>query len=851
MKKPLLLLLLLGLFNYAGFAQQFVQSNNSSLTTMSTDISLVEDTIRCYTVEYHQLRKKENLSIPSTEDFEKVMAAQIEAAKADPINNGILKGVLQIPVIVHVVHFGEPVGEGANIAAAQVYSQFEVMNEDFRRMMDTRGFNDDTRGSDTQIEFVPAVVDPQGKPLAEPGIHRYQGPLPAYVLEDIDILIKPATIYDPNRYLNMWTVNFAALLLGYAQFPDPAHGFAMGVGCNTGGADTDGVVQLYSAFGSREKYPEGTYVNNYDLGRTVTHEVGHWLGLRHIWGDGGCGVDDFCGDTPEAAASNGRCPTGKVSCGSVDMVENYMDYTYDACMNIFTNDQALRMRTVLTKSTRRRELLSSTVHLQAVALDAAIIDIVAPKGQKCNGNAIPEVLLRNLGQSTLTSVTINYQVDGGTAKAYQWNGSLASGAIELVSLPAISSTDGNHTLTVSTSAPNGGADARTFNDSWSDNFIISSVGEKLDFLEAFEGGLFPPSNKWQIENNDRCESWSPYSNITGADGQLSTTVFLNYYDYNAAGTTDGLVLPLLNLNTTEDSNLEFDVAYAAAGSKQDKLEVFISVDCGISFKSIYSKAGAALATAPEQDGAFYPTADQWRREVISLNNYRTAQVLVKFVGTNDYGNNIYLDNIYVSGAPANAEPVELKKFTAQQLDANVELQWITSSEENYLSFEVERSGDGQNFVKVTSVEAKKGNGTGASYKALDTAPYSGTNYYRLKIIRSNELNALYSQTISIKVNGGTNTSTTSTTATDGSSTPNGLYPNPSSGNFRLAYNARQSGAVHIQVVNTMGQILHRQDARCQEGHNEIKVAAAGLPKGVYIVIMDVPGETIKEKVIIQ
>jgi hypothetical protein len=746
------------------------------------------------------------------------------------------------------VHFGEPVGQGANIAAEQVYSQFEVMNEDFRRMLDTRGFNEDPRGADTQIEFVPALVDPEGNLLPEPGIHRYQGPLPAYVLEDIDLLIKPATIYDPNRYLNMWTVNFAALLLGYAQFPDPAHGFAMGVGCNTGGADTDGVVQLYSAFGSREKYPEGTYVNNYDLGRTVTHEVGHWLGLRHIWGDGGCGVDDFCGDTPEAAASNGRCPTGKESCGSVDMIENYMDYTYDACMNIFTNDQTLRMRTVLTKSPRRRELLSSAVHLQPVALDAAIIDIVSPKGQRCNGNALPEVLLRNLGQSALTSVTINYQVDAGEVKTYQWSGSLNSGEMELVSLPAISAPDGNHTLTVYTSAPNGGTDARPANDQWRDDFIISSVGEKLDFLEAFEGGLFPPSNKWQIENADRCESWSPYSNITGADGGLSTTVFLNYYDYDAKGSTDGLVLPLLNLNTPEDAALAFDVAYADAGDAQDKLEVLVSVDCGLTYKSIYSKAGAALATAPQQDGAFYPTADQWRRELIDLNNYRSSQVLVKFVGTNAYGNNIYLDNIYVSGAPEEAEPITLKKFTASSVSAGVELQWLTSSEENYLRFIVEHSADGTSFTPVVAVEAKKGNGSGASYKAVDEEPYTGTTYYRLRIERSSGLNDLYSQTISINTQAGTTSARTA--QAQGSASLTRLYPNPSEGSFELAFEAAQAGAMRIELVNSMGQILHRQEGHCQPGTNQASIRTSGLPKGIYFVVLHAPGSLIKDKVIL-
>lgn len=837
------------------------QKLTGSVTSLSTETDQLEDIIRCYTVEYHELRKKANPGIPSTEDFEKVMAAEIEAAKSDNLNNGIIQGVLQIPVIVHVVHFGEPVGTGPNIAAKQVYSQIEVMNEDFRRALNTRGYNDDPRGADVEIEFVPALVDPDGNLLKEPGIHRYQGPLPAYALEDIEVLIKPQTIYDPNRYLNLWTVNFAALLLGYAQFPDPAHGLAFGVGCDTGGADTDGVVQLYSAFGSKEKYPEGTYIKNYDLGRTVTHEVGHWMGLRHVWGDGGCGVDDYAGDTPMAAASNSACPKGKISCGSVDMIENYMDYTYDNCMNIFTKDQVLRMRTVMTKSTRRRELLSSTVHLQPVALDAAIIDIVSPKGERCYSSVLPEVILRNLGQSTLTSTLINYQVDGGTVKSYQWTGSLRTGETQIVTLPAISAGQGSHTLTVYTSAPNGGTDAYAFNDKWSDDFIVTAVGEKLNFLETFDSNMYPPSNKWQIQNPDYCESWSPSSNIVGADGNLTTGVFMNYYKYNVTGTSDALVLPLINLNTTEDANLEFNVAYplpddgvlSLLPGEEDKLEVFISVDCGATFKSIYSKAGKELASAPKSSSAFKPSAaEHWRREVINLNNYRSGQVLIKFVGTNGYVNNLYLDNIYVSGAPINAEPVQLKKFTATQQTEGVELQWLTSSEENYLHFEVERSWDGQSFLPVQTVEAKKRNSTGTSYKIVDTSPYSGMNYYRLKIVRSHDLNSLYSQTISIKTkNAVSSTNSSGAVTVAGGYMMKGVYPNPSNGTFRIDYEARNSGAMEVQLVNMLGQTLYSSRGKASKGENSMKVSTSGLAKGIYFVILRSPDGIMKDKIVIQ
>ena len=267
----------------------------------------------------------------------------------------------RIPTVVHVVHNGEPIGSGANISAAQVRSQIDVLNEDFRQQ-----FNNaiaDSRGVDTLIEFYLADTDENGTTLVEPGINRVNGGRPAWpkgpIRNPIDSLVKPATIWSPDQYFNIWTVNFGGFvsrdLLGYAQFPSESG--LSGMPLDADHPETDGIVVGYKYFGSSEKGNFPDLVPPYDLGRTATHEVGHWLGLRHIWGDGDCTEDDFVDDTPAAEAPNFGCNVGNFSCGSEDMVRNYMDYSEDDCIYLFTEGQKQRMQTVLENSPRRRELV--------------------------------------------------------------------------------------------------------------------------------------------------------------------------------------------------------------------------------------------------------------------------------------------------------------------------------------------------------------------------------------------------------------------------------------------------------------------------------------------------------------
>jgi Pregnancy-associated plasma protein-A/Secretion system C-terminal sorting domain len=265
--------------------------------------------------------------------------------------------VIRIPVVVHVIH--NQVNNailGTNISDEQIYSQIKVLNEDYRRKEGTMGFNSSTIGADTEIEFFLASVDPDGKPSS--GITRsYSLKTSFNIINDNDRLtMSNLSYWDSNKYLNIWVAPLSSGYIGYGEFPYAETIEGLDIESNE---NLDGVYIDYTTFGKKT----GTNTKGlYSFGRTATHEVGHWLGLYHTWGDERCGTD-YVADTPQAAAANSSafCRDVFSTCSGTrtrNLIEDYMDYSPDSCMNIFTQGQKDRMRAALDFSKRRRRVVN-------------------------------------------------------------------------------------------------------------------------------------------------------------------------------------------------------------------------------------------------------------------------------------------------------------------------------------------------------------------------------------------------------------------------------------------------------------------------------------------------------------
>ncbi|TGE17776.1 T9SS type A sorting domain-containing protein [Hymenobacter elongatus] len=310
------------------------------LTSEAVAQKTLEASRQCATMEALQAQMEAD---PSLAQRMAAIENQTRQFESNPISQRGTALTGTIPVVVHVLYSNS----NENVSDAQIQSQIAVLNEDFRKL------NSDVNktpaafaglAADAGLQFVLAKRDPSGN--ATTGIERKSSTKTTWGTADAMKSTSTGGLnaWPAGQYLNLWVCNIGGGILGYAQFPG-------------GAASTDGVVIGPNYFG-RTGYLSAPF----NLGRTATHEVGHWLNLRHIWGDANCG-NDLVTDTPTQQTSNGGCPSfPKRTCGNTtngDMFMNYMDYTDDACMYMFSTGQSTRMNALFTSGGSRASLLTS------------------------------------------------------------------------------------------------------------------------------------------------------------------------------------------------------------------------------------------------------------------------------------------------------------------------------------------------------------------------------------------------------------------------------------------------------------------------------------------------------------
>ena len=359
----------------------------------------------CGTADYSQKLINSEASLKNSykiaeEQIEKITTNNISLTERDTTSDEII----YIPVVVHIVYKTADV----NLSTAQVLSQLKILNDDY-------GYSNADKiktpavfaklAADTRIRFCLAQVDPQGRRTT--GIIRNYTNTDAFSAQDaVKFSARGGDdAWDSKRYLNIWVCRMFGRTMGYSSVPG-------------GPAEVDGVVIAYDVFGT-----EGNVRSPYNKGRTATHEIGHWLGLKHIWGDAVCGTDGV-DDTPTQQYYNYGCPSfPHITNCSPDsngaMFMNFMDFTDDACMNMFTNGQKLRMRALFAKNNLHNSFLTSfacdstLAQGGPIATDDTVAAVVVPQVKpsftvKVYPNPAQSMITVECANSTSTGVkTIN------------------------------------------------------------------------------------------------------------------------------------------------------------------------------------------------------------------------------------------------------------------------------------------------------------------------------------------------------------------------------------------------------------------------------------------------------------
>lgn len=596
-------------------------------------LSSQESGFSCTTSEVNKLLEENNPMIKA--DREK-----LELETQNYLNNPNRSDVVYvIPIVFHIVHkYGSE-----NISKAQIEDEVRILNEDFRKLnSDTTAIVSAFKGiaADAKVEFRLAKIDPNGN--CTEGITRVYSDQSDNADDNIKY-VDPA--WPRNKYLNVWVVKkIASGAAGYAYYPSSFLSSSI-----------DGILIMDTYIGSI-----GT--GSVQKSRALTHEIGHSLNLAHPWGDSNspgdannCNTDDGVADTPNTIGWT-SCTLNGTSCGSLDNVQNFMEYSY--CSRMYTTGQKARLRAALESSTASRSSLWQPSNLIATGTNDGYVS------SGCSPLADFDINLDNICDGSSVQFTdLSYNGDLSQATWY-WSFPGGTPSTSTDVNPTISynnAGDYNATLTVTNQS---GSDQVTKTSVVS--VIDRTLGEQAPFSYGFENSSFPnnftDANKsWTVVQGDS----NPFLRTTSASSTGIASVRIKNYS-NAAGTLNSLISPNIVMpSNLISTSITFKVAYAKRETtSSDNLKVYLSSNCGESWSLRYSRSGSTLST---NGGAivtttFTPTSTQWREETISMSTFATAPNLrIKFDMLSNGGNYLYLDDINISivtsdNSLANIEP---------------------------------------------------------------------------------------------------------------------------------------------------------------------------------------------------
>lgn len=521
---------------------------------------------------------------------------------------------LIIPVVFHIVHDNGP----ENISVEQVYDAVDVLNLEFTKRNAAAqnvvpAFQDIV--ADCAIQFRLATLDPAGN--CTNGIVRHLDPRTAAAGDNV----KQGRQWPTNQYLNIYVVRgIASGAAGYAYYPGNS-------------PLVDGIVILSNYVG---RIGTGT------PGRSsaLTHEVGHYLALPHVWGStnnpeepDNCSSDDGIEDTPNCLGSR-NCSLTKETCGSLDNIQNFMEYAY--CYANYTNGQKAVMRSTLEGI--RSEMVSEENNIAT--------------GTEYEEGELPQILCeadfsKDVNAPSCPGTTITFSDQSYTSiESRLWTfegGNPATSTEENPSVVYDTPGEYNVTLEVQT-----GAVTKSITKPLEVKIIDDQV-LSIPLVESFQGiSDILSSSEYSVSNPDNDRGWE----ISDIGYDDNSSIYIRNRRIFGEGRLDYFTTNTLNATNYPDMDLTFKYAYAprSEDGNDDKLVVQISEDCGVTWKTRTTLRGARLQTADAVSvGDFEPSSPfEWEEKVVPVSGFNVSGFMFRFVWTSGGGNNIYIDNINLS-----------------------------------------------------------------------------------------------------------------------------------------------------------------------------------------------------------
>lgn len=525
-----------------------------------------------------------------------------------------------IPMVFHIIHdYGSE-----NISDAQVIDAVRILNEDYRKLnADTSSITATFQpvADDAEIEFRLANIDPNGN--CTNGIEHIASS-ETYIGDDGSKL----NAWPRNKYLNVWVVrNISSGAAGYAYLPGTAPT-----------AGVDGIIILSTYVGSI-----GT--GNATTARALTHEVGHFLNLQHIWGTGNtpgvtCG-NDGVSDTPQTKGWTSCQLTNNDVCANnvEENVQNYMDYSY--CYRMFTAGQGSRMRTALQNGFGQRNQLSTSSNHNATGILNNPPNTCAPEA-----DFSPAATVYRCAGSSVTFTDLSWK---GTPTSWSWSFPGGSPSTSSTQNPVVQyNTPGTYSVTLTVSNASG-SDSKTVN-----GVVVILPAQAQYNAWSYSEGVENSTGfaaDWVINNPS---GGNTFQRTTSTFYTGAASVFIQNFTTTTDGLIDELVSPSIDLSAIQSPTLTFRLAYRLKTTgNTDKLRLLASNNCGQTWVQRWVKTGTSLSTVSGAlSSAFTPQSfsTDWRMESVNLtSNANDTNVRFKFEFTSGGGNNLYIDDINISG----------------------------------------------------------------------------------------------------------------------------------------------------------------------------------------------------------